>query len=477
MLLTLILVFPAATLASWLPIRPRQASTLDDCTLTSTLPPVTLTSIYPASTIAGSGQGHVTGGGSLIYTTALPTLGPSGPGLHTYTITAPCPSADCQPPAATECPPGFTTAAVVCHVCGEIPVTTVLTLPSEIATASPNTASPNTDGSGDGSGDGSAGGSNGATACNGGSCAPGSAPTASGFIKSVRPTSLGHAKPTGPEAPGSNNAGASPSLPQSLSSPGSLHPQDTAGAADIPKHHPIPASPKSPSAPPSADSGSSPSSPETIEKPATVESPDAGSPHSPDKSEAHASPETPASSDTESSPEIVEKPATGENPGSGSTHSPKKPETDASHEIPASSDSESSNSSSSPSTRPDSSATNQHPENPKLPESPESPSSPTVPNSQKPATDQHSKNPDLPESPELPSSPAVPNSQKPATDSHDGPVGGGSVPEVAPSPEATPAAPTTVLVTGSAPGGRAARTAILGPLVLSFLLWLPLYIH
>ncbi|KAH7237354.1 hypothetical protein B0J15DRAFT_453832 [Fusarium solani] len=412
MLLSLVLVFPAATLASWLPIRPRQASTPDDCTLTSTLPPVTRTSIYPVSTIADSGPGQATGGGSLIYTTALPTLGPSGPGLHTYTITAPCPLAECQPPAATECPPGFTTAVVVCHVCGESPVTTVLTLP-EMATASPNR-----DDSTDGSGHGSASGVNGHPACKGGSCVLGSAPTVSGFVKTTRPTSLDHAKPTGPlsvpEAPGFNEAGASLPSPQSPSSPNALQPQDhpqndrqgAPGAADIPEHQPTPGSPKSPSAPPSAGSGSSPGSPETVEKPATVENPDAGFPNSPEKPDAHAP------------------------------------------TVPDSSDSESSASSLSPSTLPESPVTGQHPENPKLPESPKSPTSPTVP-----------------------------NAQHPATDSQDGTVGGGAAPEVVSSPEATPAAPTTVLVTGSAPGSRVTKTAILGALAIGFLFWLPLYAH
>ncbi|KAF5628947.1 hypothetical protein F52700_8040 [Fusarium sp. NRRL 52700] len=156
----LILLFPAVSHASWLPFRRGQASTPEDCTVTSTLSPITMTSIYPTSTIGphgsgsgfngsggsgsgsggsndsgGSGQGQVTGGGSLIYTTALPTLGPNGPGVHTYTITAPCASSHCQRPAPTECPPGFTTTAVICHVCGEHPVTTTLTLPIESATA------------------------------------------------------------------------------------------------------------------------------------------------------------------------------------------------------------------------------------------------------------------------------------------------------------------------------------------------------
>lgn len=415
MLFSLVLVFPAATLASWLPIRPRQASTPDDCTLTSTLPPVTLTSIYPVSTIADSGQGQATGGGSLIYTTALPTLGPSGPGLHTYTITAPCPSAECQPPAATECPPGFTTAVVVCHVCAESPVTTVLTLP-EKATASPK-ADGSTNGSADVPGHGSTGGENGYAACKGGSCVLGSAPTVSGFVKTTRPTSLGHARPTGPvslpESPAANNAGASAPSPQSPSSPSSLHPEDqaegdrqgTPEAADIPEHQPIPGSSEPASAPPSAGSGSSQGSSETVEKPATVENPDSGSSDNSKKPEAHDS------------------------------------------NVPESSDSKSSASSSSPSTLPESSATGQHPENPKLPESPKSPTSPTVP-----------------------------NAQQPATDSQDGNAEG-AAPEVVSSPEATPGAPTAVVITGSAPGSRVAKTTILGALAITFLFWLPFYAH
>ncbi|KAF9773694.1 hypothetical protein IL306_008453 [Fusarium sp. DS 682] len=145
----LILLLPAVSHASWLPIRPRKATNPEDCTLTSTLSPITVTSLHPTSTVGphgsggsggpggsgGSGHGQVTGGGSLIYTTALPTLGPNGPGVHTYTITAPCAESHCQRPAATECPPGFTTTAVICHVCGEHPVTTTLTLPIESATA------------------------------------------------------------------------------------------------------------------------------------------------------------------------------------------------------------------------------------------------------------------------------------------------------------------------------------------------------
>ncbi|KAH7269106.1 uncharacterized protein BKA55DRAFT_669118 [Fusarium redolens] len=138
----LILLLPAVSHASWLPIRRGQASNPEDCTVTSTLSPITVTSLHPTSTFgphgsggSGSGHGQVTGGGSLIYTTALPTFGPNGPGVHTYTITAPCAASHCQRPASTECPPGFTTTAVICHVCGEHPVTTTLTLPIESATA------------------------------------------------------------------------------------------------------------------------------------------------------------------------------------------------------------------------------------------------------------------------------------------------------------------------------------------------------
>ncbi|KAF4946487.1 hypothetical protein FGADI_11125 [Fusarium gaditjirri] len=143
----LILLFPAVSHASWLPFRRGQAANAEDCTVTSTLSPITVTSLHPTSTFGphgsgsggsgsgGSGHGQVTGGGSLIYTTALPTLGPNGPGVHTYTITAPCASSHCQRPASTECPPGFTTTAVICHVCGEHPVTTTLTLPIESAAA------------------------------------------------------------------------------------------------------------------------------------------------------------------------------------------------------------------------------------------------------------------------------------------------------------------------------------------------------
>ncbi|SPJ72267.1 uncharacterized protein FTOL_01995 [Fusarium torulosum] len=134
----LLLLFPAVSLASWLPIVPRQASNGYNCTFTSTLPAITLTSIYPTSTVGGHGQ--VTVGGSLIYTTAFPTLGPDGPGLHPYTITAPCAETQCQRPASADCPPGFATTTVVCHVCGEQAITTILTLPIESVTAGQGSA-------------------------------------------------------------------------------------------------------------------------------------------------------------------------------------------------------------------------------------------------------------------------------------------------------------------------------------------------
>ncbi|KAF4946084.1 hypothetical protein FSARC_14280 [Fusarium sarcochroum] len=125
----LVLLFPAVSLASWLPIKPRQPSNADNCTFTSTLPPVTMTSVYPTSTVGS--QSHMTGGGFLIYTTAFPTLGSDGPNLHTYTITAPCDKTQCQRPASGDCPPGFTATAVVCNACGEQAITTILTLPVE----------------------------------------------------------------------------------------------------------------------------------------------------------------------------------------------------------------------------------------------------------------------------------------------------------------------------------------------------------
>ncbi|RGP66309.1 hypothetical protein FSPOR_6687 [Fusarium sporotrichioides] len=134
----LLLVFPAVSLASWLPIVPRQASNGDNCTFTSMLPTITLSSIYPTSTVGSHGQ--VTGGGSLIYTTAFPTLGPDGPGLHTYTITAPCAETQCQRPPSADCPPGFTKTTVVCHACGEHAITTILTLPVESAAAGQGSA-------------------------------------------------------------------------------------------------------------------------------------------------------------------------------------------------------------------------------------------------------------------------------------------------------------------------------------------------
>lgn len=139
----LVLVFPSAVLAARLPIISGQAVNQDDCTTTTTLAPVTFTSVSPASTIGATGASQGTSGGSgsgsLIYTTALPTLGPDGLGMHTYTVTVPCPGtpgSSCNPLDSSECPPGFTTTSVVCNVCGPTVVTTVLTLPVETAGSS-----------------------------------------------------------------------------------------------------------------------------------------------------------------------------------------------------------------------------------------------------------------------------------------------------------------------------------------------------
>ncbi|RSL77484.1 hypothetical protein CEP52_017710 [Fusarium oligoseptatum] len=233
---TLILIFTIAARAFRPPFLPRRDVATSACTSTSTLPPVTLTSIFPASTIGASGRVQVTGGGSLVYTTALPTIGPDGPGLHVYTVTTGCPApggSQCQRPATNECPPGFTTTAVVCHVCGEHPVTVVLTLPSATATGthwlpdsygSENNKYPN-------------------TGCKNGSCAHGSVP--SSLIKIVHPTSLDAAMTTGslfsssfPGAPGSSyNSGASKNTgntrPSSIAQhPGSPEPAGSAIGPD-----------------------------------------------------------------------------------------------------------------------------------------------------------------------------------------------------------------------------------------------------
>ncbi|KAM5383417.1 hypothetical protein ACJZ2D_002110 [Fusarium nematophilum] len=472
LLAPLVLVFPAATLAFWLPIRPRQASARDDCTLITTLAPVTLTSIYPASTIAGKRQGQVTGGGSLIYTTALPTLGPDGPGLHTYTVTAPCPAAECQLPAATECPPGFTTTAVVCHVCGDRPVTTVLTLPSETATAAQG--SPYRDGSEDWSTSGENGDGQAAEVCKEGSCVLGPASTPSGFVKSIRPTLLDHAKPTGSlpdsEAPASSDSESSPSPPQSPSSPGA---HESPGA---PGHHDLPGSSGSSNAPASLDSESLPSTSGTPEEPDTGKSPDAaefpddgssdtskhpGSPESlksppslgpespPSPPPSPASPLPPKSS---LSPGAPESPDTAQSPGT-----PKQPSFPTSPRTPSPSGSESSTS---PSRVSESQGAGQHPESPKIPEPPKSPTSPTSPNSQKPTTVSNDS--------------TIGGEAEPEVISNGDTTGGEPAPEAVssnyPSLEATPT-PTVVQVTGSAAGNRAIKAIILGPAVVFILLW------
>ncbi|KPM44408.1 hypothetical protein AK830_g2142 [Neonectria ditissima] len=131
---TLLVLFPAAALAARLPFMPRQAANGDNCTSTTTLPPVTFTSLSPTSTLGGQSPSVSGGSGSLIYTTAFPTLGNDGLGVHTYTVTIPCPGttgSPCRPLGPGECPPGFTTSAVACSACGSSVVTTVLTLPVE----------------------------------------------------------------------------------------------------------------------------------------------------------------------------------------------------------------------------------------------------------------------------------------------------------------------------------------------------------
>ncbi|KAK7403316.1 hypothetical protein QQX98_010905 [Neonectria punicea] len=136
---TLIRSFPAVGLAARLPFVLREATNQDDCTSTSTLPPVTFTSLAPASTLGGQSPSVSREGGSLIYTTAFPTLGTDGLGVHTYTVTIPCPGttgSPCRPLDPSECPPGFTTSAVACTNCGPSVVTTVLTLPLETVVSS-----------------------------------------------------------------------------------------------------------------------------------------------------------------------------------------------------------------------------------------------------------------------------------------------------------------------------------------------------
>ncbi|CAJ0541053.1 Ff.00g078580.m01.CDS01 [Fusarium sp. VM40] len=244
----LLLLFPAVSLA-WPPIVPRQASNSDNCTFTSILPTITLSSIYPTSTVGGHGQ--VTGGGSLIYTTAFPTLGPDGPGLHTYTITAPCAETKCQPPASGDCPPGFTATTVVCHACGEQAITTILTLPDESATA----------GQGSAGGDSRKGGSTGVGSA-GNQHVVSSAVTLTAFVTSHR-TLVVSVQPTeSPESPfpwKSSQGPGLPNNPEHSQVPGDLGHVDTkhsrpAGSreSDYPAIHRNPGSLESPVAPTSS---------------------------------------------------------------------------------------------------------------------------------------------------------------------------------------------------------------------------------
>ncbi|KAM0499161.1 hypothetical protein ACHAP8_005872 [Fusarium lateritium] len=101
-----------------------------------------MTIIYPTSTIGG--QSQVTGGGSLIYTTAFPTLGSDGPNQHTYTVTVPCDEIQCMRLASGERPPAFTATTAVCHTCGEKAIATTLTLPVESGPAAQVSASGDT---------------------------------------------------------------------------------------------------------------------------------------------------------------------------------------------------------------------------------------------------------------------------------------------------------------------------------------------
>lgn len=246
----LLLLFPAVSLA-WPPIVPRQASNGDNCTFTSILPTITLSKIYPTSTVGGHGQ--VTGGGTLIYTTAFPTLGPDGPGLHTYTIIAPCAETQCQRPDSNDCPPGFTKTTVVCHACGEQAITTILTLPIESATA----------GQGSAGGDSNKGGSTGVSAGN--QHAASSAVTLTAFVTShrtlvvsVKPT----ASPSSPEGsfPWKSPQGPGlPNNPEHSQVPGDSGHVDTkhsrpAGSqeSDYPAIHRNPGSLESPVAPTSS---------------------------------------------------------------------------------------------------------------------------------------------------------------------------------------------------------------------------------
>ncbi|KAG4292543.1 hypothetical protein FPRO06_12031 [Fusarium proliferatum] len=129
----LFLLFPVVSLASWLPVKPMQASGEDECTSTTRiLPPITQIRIYPTSTRVAIGcQAQATGGSSLIYTTAVPATNLHGPDIHTHTVTSHCDETQCQRPASGSCTPGSIVTTVVCHTCGEKPITTTLTLPIE----------------------------------------------------------------------------------------------------------------------------------------------------------------------------------------------------------------------------------------------------------------------------------------------------------------------------------------------------------
>lgn len=203
----------------------------------------------------------MTGGGTLIYTTAFPTLGPDGPGLHTYTITAPCAETHCQRPASADCPPGFTKTTVVCHACGEQAITTILTLPIESAAA----------GQGSAGGDSRKAGPTGVSAGNHHVVSP--AVTLTAFVTSHK-TLVVSFKPT--ESPGSSFPWKSPqgprlpNNPEHSQVPGDSGHVDTkhsrpAGSreSDYPAIHRNPGSPKSPT-----------SSADTVPQSETVDGPD-----------------------------------------------------------------------------------------------------------------------------------------------------------------------------------------------------------
>ncbi|KAF5976230.1 hypothetical protein FCOIX_7224 [Fusarium coicis] len=128
---SLILLFPAVSLASW----PRQASSADECaSTTKTLPPITQISVYPTSTKVALGcHVSVTGGGSPIHTAGVPSPDIDGQDGHTHSTSASCDGTQCQHPAPDKCPDGYTVTTIVCHTCGEKPVTSTVTLPIESA--------------------------------------------------------------------------------------------------------------------------------------------------------------------------------------------------------------------------------------------------------------------------------------------------------------------------------------------------------